>query len=534
MNEAADRGPTRVVGRYALYNEIAAGGMATVHVGRLLGPVGFARTVAIKRLHPQFAKDPEFVSMFLDEARLAARIQHPNVVATIDVVATDGELFLIMDYVRGETLSRLVRNARKEGLAVPPRIAAAIVCGALHGLHAAHEAKDERGELLGLVHRDVSPQNILVGADGVARVLDFGIAKAAGRMQVTRDGQIKGKLAYMPPEQLQGGRLTRTVDVYASAVVMWEALTGERLFKGDSEGETLAKIVEGRVPRASQIAPGVPDAYDAVLERALSRDPSKRHQTARELALAIERCNGIASPTDVGEWVEVTAGASLTSREQQVAYIESNSARLPAPAPERDSDVSSSARRPPKIEQTLVGVGPPSSRGGATEIMSAHAARHEPEVSESRVTATRSLTSYVLPITRAVPIALGIAVTVGIIVIFLVLRAVRADAPVAASPTPTTSSSAAAAPSAPEPSAEPTTTTLPGTPASAAVTTAPVVALPDATPTATTKPTAKPTPTPTKAPTKPTATATRTAKPGCDPPYTVDTNGRRHYKLQCM
>ncbi|MBX3202655.1 MAG: protein kinase, partial [Labilithrix sp.] len=145
---ALDRAPIRVVGRYALYNEIAAGGMATIHLGRLLGPVGFARTVAVKRLHPQFAKDPEFVSMFLDEARLAARVQHPNVVATIDVVATDGELFLIMDYVRGESLSKILRTIRKQNRRVPPRIAAAIMCGFLHGLHSAHEAKNERGEPL--------------------------------------------------------------------------------------------------------------------------------------------------------------------------------------------------------------------------------------------------------------------------------------------------------------------------------------------------------------------------------------------------
>src|ERR1043165_8945796 len=132
MVEGATRAPLRVVGRYALYAEIAAGGMATVHIGRLLGPVGFARTVAVKRLHPQFAKDPEFVSMFLDEARLAARVQHPNVVATIDVVATDGELFLIMDYVRGESLSKLLRACKKRGERVPPRIVAAIMCGFLH------------------------------------------------------------------------------------------------------------------------------------------------------------------------------------------------------------------------------------------------------------------------------------------------------------------------------------------------------------------------------------------------------------------
>src|SRR5262245_51026591 len=170
-----------VIGRYALHGELASGGMATVHLGRLLGPVGFSRTVAIKRLHAQYAQDPEFVSMFLDEARLAARIRHPNVVPTLDVVATSGELFLVMEYVPGESLSRLARAARDRMERMPPRIVSAIMSGVLHGLHAAHEAKSERGEPLGIVHRDVSPQNVLVGTDGVARVLDFGVAKAAGR-----------------------------------------------------------------------------------------------------------------------------------------------------------------------------------------------------------------------------------------------------------------------------------------------------------------------------------------------------------------
>src|SRR5437870_1182907 len=162
----AVRSPIRIVGRYAIYNEIAAGGMATIHLGRLLGPVGFSRTVAIKRLHPQFAKDPEFVSMFLDEARLAARIRHPNVVPTLDVVATQGELFLVMEYVQGESLSRLGRVMRERKERILPRICASIMSGVLHGLHAAHEAHDERGEPLGIVHRDVSPHNVLVGGDG--------------------------------------------------------------------------------------------------------------------------------------------------------------------------------------------------------------------------------------------------------------------------------------------------------------------------------------------------------------------------------
>src|SRR5450432_1251573 len=210
--------PPITVGRYAIHAELASGGMASVHFGRLLGPVGFSRTVAIKRLHPQFAKDPEFVSMFLDEARLAARIRHPNVVPTLDVVATQGELFLVMDYVQGESLSRLIRGMRERGQRIPLRMVAGIMCGALHGLHAAHEAKNERGEPLHIVHRDISPQNVLVGTDGVARVLDFGVAKAAGRVQTTREGQLKGKLAYMAPEQISGN-VTRQTDVYAAAIV---------------------------------------------------------------------------------------------------------------------------------------------------------------------------------------------------------------------------------------------------------------------------------------------------------------------------
>ena len=213
----AESAAPQMLGRYALYEKIASGGMASVHIGRLLGPVGFARTVAIKRMHPQFAEDPEFVSMFLDEARLAARIRHPNVVQTLDIVSTDTELFLVMDFVQGESLARLIQSANSAGQHVPPEMVATIMVGVLHGLHAAHEAKDEQGEPLQIVHRDVSPHNVLVGTDGVARVLDFGVAKAAGRAQTTRDGQMKGKVAYMAPEQIRGS-VSRATDVYAASV----------------------------------------------------------------------------------------------------------------------------------------------------------------------------------------------------------------------------------------------------------------------------------------------------------------------------
>ncbi|MEO7096005.1 MAG: serine/threonine-protein kinase, partial [Polyangiales bacterium] len=317
-------GKARILGRYALYDEIASGGMASVHYGRLLGPVGFARTVAIKRLHPQFAKDPEFVSMFLDEARLAARIRHPNVVPTLDVVAEDKELFLVMEYVEGESLARLLRLAKAKGQRIPLDMLVAIVAGVLHGLHSAHEARGEGGEALGIVHRDVSPQNILVGVDGVPRVLDFGIAKAAGRLQTTAEGQLKGKVAYMPPEQIQGA-VTRRTDVYAMTVVLWEALVGERLFAGDSPINTLNNVLTSVIARPSARLPSIPRSFDDVVMKGLSRDPRERFATAKEMARALEQCERAASTSDLGEWVASMAGDTLSQRAVAVAEIESDS-----------------------------------------------------------------------------------------------------------------------------------------------------------------------------------------------------------------
>jgi eukaryotic-like serine/threonine-protein kinase len=321
----------RTVGRYVLYGELASGGMATVHFGRLSGPVGFSRTVAIKRLHPQFAKDPEFVTMFLDEARLCGRIRHPNVVPTLDVVSTDGEIFIVMEYVAGEALSKLMKTAWQRNIPVPPRVAATIVSSVLHGLHAAHQAKDELGQELGIVHRDVSPQNILVGSDGTSRVLDFGVAKAAGRLQTTRDGQVKGKIAYMPPEQLSGGVISRQSDIYAASVVLWEALCSRRLFDGETEAITLVRAIEGKIDPPSSINPQLNTAIDGVVLRGLAREPTSRFPTARDMALAIEQIIGLASPYEVGEWVEQVASEEIARRAQSIADIESASLNASAP-----------------------------------------------------------------------------------------------------------------------------------------------------------------------------------------------------------
>ena len=209
--------PLCILGRYELYQSIASGGMASVHVGRLRALAGFTKIVAIKRMHPQFAGDPGFVSMFLDEAKLASRIQHPNVVPMLDVVSLDSELLLVMEYVPGLSLARVFELGTRLGKSMPLPILSAILCGVARGLHGAHEALDAQGRPLGLVHRDVSPQNVLVGSDGVPRVLDFGIAKAYGRIQITAEGEIKGKLSYMSPEQLQGSAaLDRTSDIFCT------------------------------------------------------------------------------------------------------------------------------------------------------------------------------------------------------------------------------------------------------------------------------------------------------------------------------
>jgi eukaryotic-like serine/threonine-protein kinase len=321
--EAARDGPM-VAGRYALYDKIATGGMATVHLGRLLGPIGFSRTVAIKRMLPQFVSDLAFVSMFVDEARLASRVRHPNVVPTLDVVAQKNELFLVLEYVHGETLSQLIKTVSARNEKIPRGVAAAIVCGLLHGLHAAHNVKNERGKPLGLVHRDVSPQNVLVGTDGVARLLDFGVAKAAGRMQVTSNGEVKGKLAYMAPEQVKG-TVTPQSDVYSAAAVLWEALTCERLFHNVTWTNIAQVILHREVEPPNSLVPDLSPELNAIVLRGLEKDPRKRFATAREMALAIEACVPLAPAHEVGEWVERTAEPILSERAQKIAEIESRS-----------------------------------------------------------------------------------------------------------------------------------------------------------------------------------------------------------------
>jgi serine/threonine-protein kinase len=339
------------VGRYAIFDEIAAGGMATVHLARLAGPVGFSRVVAVKRLHPHLLDDQDFKAMFLDEARLAARIRHPNVVPTLDVLVHDKELILVMEYVHGESLLALIRAARQQKTPIPLSVAVAVMVSVLHGLHAAHEARDEKGEPLGIVHRDISPHNILAGADGMVRVLDFGVAKALQGRNAQTDaklppGTVKGKFSYMAPETLRGEPATRQADIFSAAIVFWELLTGHKLFGAPTEQERILKVLKGDIPPPSALVPGLPIVVDMIVMRGLSPDPRDRYETADAMAAELENMLATASQRTIAEWVTKLAHEALERRADLLQQIEVSNINSTPPSPQGKSPASSTIAVP--------------------------------------------------------------------------------------------------------------------------------------------------------------------------------------------
>jgi serine/threonine protein kinase len=298
---------------------LARGGMGTVVLARAARGRSFERLVAIKLCHEHLVEDPEFVTMFEDEAKLSALIRHANVVPTLDVGAQGGVPYLVMEYVEGVRVADLLREGELRGARIPPSIVARIVLDALLGLEAAHEAQDLAGEPLHLVHRDVSPQNLLVGSDGVTRLLDFGVAKARARAtHTTGQGGFKGKLGYAAPEQLRGESDRRT-DLFAMGVVLWELLAGRRLFRGRTETETVAALLYGGVPQV-EVAAIDPSKLEALLAAALAREPSDRVPTASRLAHLMGACfPAIASPREVQALVESWHGSELSKRRREIA-----------------------------------------------------------------------------------------------------------------------------------------------------------------------------------------------------------------------
>ncbi len=302
----------RAYGRYLLQYEIASGGMASVYLARATGAAGFERPIAIKRIHPHLARKPTFVDMFLDEARLNARIAHPNVCSVLDFGEADGSYFMAMEYLVGQPLSRVLGAVSvRPDLATSPRwhaLAARILADACQGLHAAHELVDEQGYPLHVIHRDFTPHNVFVTYDGAVKVFDFGVARAEGRVHQTETGMLKGKLAYMSPEQLARATIDRRLDVWAAGVCLWELLTLRRLFGKRSEIEIVQAIGGEPILEPSLVRAGVPRELDAITMRALERDPDRRTNSARILAREL---NQYASTT--GQSTSLSDVADLMS-----------------------------------------------------------------------------------------------------------------------------------------------------------------------------------------------------------------------------
>lgn len=280
----------QVLGRYELLLPIAKGGMASVWAARLRGTRGFQKMVAIKTMLPALVDDLHFERMFLDEASLASQVRHPHVIEILDLGEVDRILYLVMEWVDGEPLNIIMKYAATRG-GIPLTIAVSITAQACRGLHAAHELRDENGKLVGLVHRDVSPQNVLLTYEGVVKLVDFGVAKATSRASVeTEAGQLKGKIAYMSPEQLRGERVDRRTDVFAMGILLYMMTTGTHPFRGDDQAETIRRISDDvPVTAPSAIVPGYPAGLEAVVMQSLAKDASKRYPTANDMLIGLTR-----------------------------------------------------------------------------------------------------------------------------------------------------------------------------------------------------------------------------------------------------
>ena len=285
VSESVDAG-TRI-GKYTLIAKVGHGGMAEVFLAAIRGPGGFTKLCVLKRLHAHLEDDPDLVGMFFDEARLAARLSHPNVVQTYEVSDSGGSRFLTMEFLEGQPLSRLLNRLRETRESLPLSVGVQLFIDALDGLTYAHTLRDFDGTPFNVVHRDVSPSNIFVTYDGQVKLLDFGIAKAGTQLNETKAGQVKGKFAYVAPEQAQPGEHDHRVDVWSLGVVMWEAFTGKRLFKGESEIATLHNALTSEIPLLDTVC-NVPLGLARIVDRALRRDPSSRYQSARQMKEDLE------------------------------------------------------------------------------------------------------------------------------------------------------------------------------------------------------------------------------------------------------
>jgi len=319
-------GPGLVLGRYELLMPIARGGMAAVWAARAHGARGFETVVAIKTMLPSLSEDPNAVTMFLDEARVASRVKHPNVVQVLDLGEHRDLLYQTMEWIDGDSLSVVMREAFSRGEMIPLPLLIRIAVDACRGLHAAHELKDDEGNLIGLVHRDVSPQNILLSMNGIVKVADFGIAKSAQTQSIkTEPGSIKGKIAYISPEQVLGEVVDRRTDIFALGIILYQLLTGKHPFRGDNEYATIQNLISKSIPPPRLFAPDViSDALDKAVKKALARRREDRFATALEMGRTLERILGSelesATTEALSEYLQIQIGDRSKDRRNNLKY----------------------------------------------------------------------------------------------------------------------------------------------------------------------------------------------------------------------
>jgi eukaryotic-like serine/threonine-protein kinase len=403
---------TKLGPRYRIVAPLASGGMGEVLLALAGAPKAKAFSprdatpVAIKQLHAHLADDPRMVEMFVDEARIASRLLHPNIVHVKDVEMIGESVVLVMDYIEGVSLSLLLRLLQEQKKPMPVPVARRIVHDVLLGLHSAHEAKDDRGASLGIIHRDVSPQNVLLGVDGIARIADFGVAKARGRLANTQaDGTVKGKLQYLAPEQIYRKPVDRRADVFSTGIVLWECLAGRKLFLGESEGETLARVI------SEPILPPSNDRFDVTLDldevclKALERKQERRYATAEDFARALESAP-LASRAEIAALV-LEAGHETI--DEQRALIETARTTLPVVATDDTNNgvaVASAATEvfpSPKKKRSLAGVGVALAVGLiAGGVITSLSRGNEPKASTSSSSAPPPpSTTFILPSTSS-------------------------------------------------------------------------------------------------------------------------------------
>lgn len=306
------------LGRFEIICPLAKGGMAALYLARAAGIGGFERLFAIKLIHEHLSRDERFVQMFLDEARLAARIRHTNVVPVYEVGIHADRHFLVMEYLSGETLGAALSSTWPKGLPFPPTLVPLVIASAAEGLHAAHELRDVNGASLGVIHRDVTPQNIMLGDDGAVRVMDFGVARALDQLSESLPGSFKGTPAYMAPEQVLSGDIDRRADIFALGIILWEMTVGKRLFKAKSDVATTMNVLQREIVAPSTIYPGYPAELEAIVMKALDRNRERRFATARDLAEALQSyemsLGSRAGAGDLERWMSNTFAVRITER----------------------------------------------------------------------------------------------------------------------------------------------------------------------------------------------------------------------------